>query len=277
MEEEARHEAESSSTRKPPCRACHQVQWRSSPTAQGPACALSTPEQRGHEILEVHLGRGGGRGGWDGAGEAISRLDSTVHRLWGSLRRSALSYMQWSCHHGHPAPAQQHCLSRLSGQRPSLPGAVGPEHPSLPLQHTLWGRALTFPGLALPDQEGPAVVARSEQQLLCLLPADALVQPPGWAVGVGRAVPRWLPEQGGSTSRPGDGDRWGGPTAKPVGCRAQHLASILCSVRRGDAGPGHPARLATSPSSAPRLSVSNGTSGPGTVAGVWPQGQSLLL
>lgn len=175
-----------------------------------------------------------------------------------------------------PQPSSTACSSCLL-KNPLCLGLWVLNTPSLPLQHTLWGRALTFPGLALPDQEGPAVVARSEQQLLCLLPADALVQPPGWAVGVGRAVPRWLPEQGGSTSRPGDGDRWGGPTAKPVGCRAQHLASILCSVRCGDAGPGHPARLATSPSSAPRLSVSNGTSGPGTVAGVWPQGQSLLL
>lgn len=48
-------------------------------------------------------------------------------------------------------------------------------------------RALTSPGLALPYQEGPTAVARLEQQLLRLLPADALVQPPVRAAGVGRA------------------------------------------------------------------------------------------
>lgn len=50
-------------------------------------------------------------------------------------------------------------------------------------------RALTSPGLALPYQEGPAAVAWLEQQLLRLLPADALIQPPAQAAGAGRASP----------------------------------------------------------------------------------------
>lgn len=50
-------------------------------------------------------------------------------------------------------------------------------------------RALTLPGLALPYQEGPAAVAWPEQQLLCLLPADTLIQPPAQVWGTGRAAP----------------------------------------------------------------------------------------
>lgn len=50
-------------------------------------------------------------------------------------------------------------------------------------------RALTLPGLALSYQKGSTVVAWTEQQLLRLLPADALIQPPVRTVGTGRASP----------------------------------------------------------------------------------------
>lgn len=54
-------------------------------------------------------------------------------------------------------------------------------------------RTLALPGLALLYQEGSTVVAWTEQQLLCLLPTDALVQPPVQTVGTGWQSLSWLP------------------------------------------------------------------------------------
>lgn len=56
----------------------------------------------------------------------------------------------------------------------------------------------TSPGLALPDEEGPSVVPRQQQQFLSFLPAQALIQPPGGgerrsgvSLGVGGPRPYW--------------------------------------------------------------------------------------
>lgn len=45
----------------------------------------------------------------------------------------------------------------------------------------------TFPGLALPDKEGPSRVPRQQQQFFSFLPAQALIQPP--AGGTERGQP----------------------------------------------------------------------------------------
>lgn len=84
--------------------------------------------------------------------------------------------------------------AQLQGQVPAL--HTGPPT-STPKSHHTWflslrGRAQggpslpTSPGLALPDEEGPSRVSRQQQQFLCFIPAQALIQPP--AGGAKRAT-----------------------------------------------------------------------------------------
>lgn len=67
------------------------------------------------------------------------------------------------------------------------------------------GPRVTFGGLAVPDHEGAQHVAWGQELTLCILPADALEEPPGgkgreWCVNSGEGVlsrhqetKAWLP------------------------------------------------------------------------------------
>lgn len=150
-------------------------------------------------------------------------------------------------------PEGQRCQAPSHAQPPS--GAAGSGDRRRGRGSQRLSAALTSPRLALPDQEGPAVVARLEQQLLRLLSADALVQPPARAAGAGRACP-------GCAGTP----RVPGPILPRPGQRSQ-----LGEQRRVSWGhPGAPRSL-PGPQRCSSARGRNGAGGAGRAARRWPR------
>lgn len=122
----------------------------------------------------------------------------SLHGFWGVLRGPALSCVQQCCWMLLSCPVPLH---------PKDP-ACAPFHSPCGFPSPALQAMLTSPGLALTDQEGSAVVARQQQQLLRFLPTHALIQPPaqqravaelmhllshGWGQRQGQAAPRKCP------------------------------------------------------------------------------------
>ena len=85
--------------------------------------------------------------------------------------------------------AQTRLAQRAGGSLEATVGWVSCSGPHPP-GHSPWGRGggqghragracITFGGLAVPNHEGAQHIARGQELALCILPADALEEPPG--------------------------------------------------------------------------------------------------